>query len=124
MIIGVGTDILKIQRIRNGLDSNEDAFVKKCYSAREQEKAMTCADPALFFATRFAGKEAVFKCLGVDGTGIRLNEIEIMDADTGQPQVSLLGTMREIAKRRGIKEIHISLSYEDDYAVAFAVAQG
>lgn len=85
---------------------------------------MTHTDPALFFATRFAGKEAVFKCFGIDGGSIRLNEIEILTADSGVPRVSLFGALREIAGQKGITAIQISLSYDSEYAVAFALAQG
>jgi holo-[acyl-carrier protein] synthase len=64
----------------------------------------------------------VFKCFGIHGN-IRLSEIEILDAETGQPQVTLLGKFREIAAEKGVMDVQISLSYENEYAVAFAVAQ-
>jgi phosphopantetheine--protein transferase-like protein len=124
MVIGIGTDILSVQRIRNGLGSGGGAFVRKSFTEKEREEALTRADPALFFATRFAGKEAVFKCLGVDGAGIHLNEIEILGADTGQPLVTLAGNVLDIASKKGIREIRVSLSYENEYAVAFALAEG
>jgi len=123
MVIGVGTDILKIQRIRDGLGGGE-AFLKKSFTPREREQARQRSDPALFYATRFAGKEAVFKCFGVDGGDVRLNEIEILGSDTGQPQVSLLGKALDIAAQKGIRNIQISLSYDTEYAVAFALAEG
>jgi phosphopantetheine--protein transferase-like protein len=123
MVIGIGTDILKIQRIRDGLAGGE-SFLKKSFSEKERELARQRSDPALFFATRFAGKEAVFKCFGVDGGDIRLNEIEILEMDTGRPRVSLLGKILDIAAQKGIRNIHISLSYDSEYAVAFALAEG
>ncbi len=122
MVIGIGTDILKIERIRNGLGG--ESFINKCFTEKEREQALTRSDPAEFFATRFAGKEAVFKCFGVEGGGIRLNEIEILGTDNGQPQVSLSGKVLEAATQKGIREIRISLSYDGEYAVAFAVAEG
>jgi phosphopantetheine--protein transferase-like protein len=124
MVIGIGTDILKIQRVRDGFGGSGDAFIRKSFTKKEQVEAKTRSDPALFFATRFAGKEAVFKCLGVDGSGIRLNEIEILGADTGQPQVTLLGDIRDIASQKGIRKIRVSLSYDSEYTVAFALAEG
>jgi phosphopantetheine--protein transferase-like protein len=123
MVIGIGTDILKIQRIRDGLSGGE-SFLNKSFTRKERELAGQRSDPALFFATRFAGKEAVFKCFGVDGGDIRLNEIEILEAETGQPRVTLLGGILDIAAQKGIRNIRISLSYESEYAVAFALAEG
>lgn len=123
MVVGIGTDILKIQRIRDGLAGGE-SFLKKSFTEQERAQARERSDPALFFATRFAGKEAVFKSLGVDGGDIRLNEIEILGTDTGQPRVSLLGKVLDIAAQKGIRNIRVSLSYDGEYAVAFALAEG
>jgi phosphopantetheine--protein transferase-like protein len=124
MVIGIGTDILKIQRIRDGLGRGAESFLKKSFTSREREQATKRSDPALFYATRFAGKEAVFKCFGVSGDGIRLNDIEILGAETGAPEVALFGHTREIARQKGISNIRISLSYDGEYAVAFALAEG
>lgn len=123
MILGIGTDILKIQRIRDMEKGSNDPFFIKTFTEKEREQALMRPDPMLYYATRFAGKEAVFKCLGIDGSDARLNEIEILGMHSGQPQVSLLGKLRETAPQKGIKNIQISLSYDTDYAVAFAMAQ-
>lgn len=58
------------------------------------------------------------------GNGIRLSEIEVRGAEMEQLKVRLLGTLCEIAAAKGIKDIQISFSYDTDYAVAFAIAQG
>jgi phosphopantetheine--protein transferase-like protein len=114
---------LKIQRIRDGMAGGE-SFLEKSFTEKERGQARERSDPALFFATRFAGKEAVFKCLDVDGGDIRLNEIEILGTDTGRPRVSLLGRVLDIATQRGIRKVRISLSYDGEYALAFALAEG
>ena len=122
MVLGIGIDILQIQRIRDILEGDSDSFVNKGFTIKEREQASDRPDPVSYFAMRFAGKEAVFKCFGIHGN-IRLSEIEILDAETGQPQVTLLGKFREIAAEKGVRDVQISLSYENEYAVAFAVAQ-
>ena len=126
MILGIGIDILNIQRMHDVLesDSNSGSFVNRVFTVKEREQTSNHPDPVAYFATRFAGKEAVFKCFGIDGSGIHLNEIEIRGGETEQPQVRLLGKFREIAEKKGVKDIQISLSYDTDYAVAFAIAQG
>ena len=123
MIIGIGTDILKIQRIRDIQAGSNDPFFKKIFSEKEKEQASLRPDPILYYATRFAGKEAVFKSIGIDANDVRLNEIEILGMETGQPQVTLYGNLKEIAAKKGITNFLISLSYENDYSVAFVIAQ-
>ncbi|MBN1849668.1 MAG: holo-ACP synthase [Deltaproteobacteria bacterium] len=123
MILGIGADILDIKRIRNGLKGDSEAFVQQTFTAKEQEETSGRPDPVSYYATRFAAKEAVFKCFGIAGDEVSLGEIEILDNDVGQPHVTLLGRAREIARQKGIRDVRVSLSYETDYAVAFAVAQ-
>ena len=123
MIKGVGTDILSIERIRSLAKNNaNDSFIKKTYTSKEIELARERYDPILFYCTRFAGKEAVFKALHIDEDSIRLNEIEILEHPSGRPYVNLLGKIKSIANEKIITTIEISLTYETDYAVAFAVA--
>jgi holo-[acyl-carrier protein] synthase len=123
MILGIGTDILKIQRILDVYGNADDPFFKNTYTVKEQEEAEGRHNPALYYATRFAGKEAVFKCLGVEGKDIKLNEIEILGSEIGQPCVVLSGQAKATAMNKGIKNIAISLSYDDEYALGFAVAE-
>ncbi len=119
---GIGTDILLIKNIETYVENIDDPFVRKCYTEREIELILGRSRPLYSFATRFCAKEAVFKCLGSDGEGVRLNEIEVLEHDTGQPCVILHGKVKKIAEERGIREILISLSYDADYAIAFAAA--
>lgn len=124
MIFGVGTDIFKIQRMRDILSGDGGAFLARTFTERERLEASARDDHALYYATRFAGKESVFKCLGSDAAAMKLSEIEVLSALSGQPQVCLAGSLRDLAEQKGIKNVHLSLSYEYDYAVAFAVAEG
>lgn len=124
MIVGIGSDIIKIERVRRIFDKEGDPFIKKTYTEQEREEAMRRNDPAVYYASRFAGKEAVFKSLGIDGASARLNEIEILHCETGQPVVTLKIFLNEFAEKKGIRNIMVTLSYEDDYAIAFAVAEG
>jgi phosphopantetheine--protein transferase-like protein len=122
VILGVGTDILNMQRLHDILEAESDSFVRKVFTAREREQAAESPDPVSYYATRFSGKEAVFKCFGIHGN-VRLSEIEILDGETGQPYVTLSGQLNGIAADKGIRSVLISLSCENEYAVAFAVAQ-
>ncbi len=123
MVIGVGTDILSMQRFRDVLETDGDVFVQRIFTPKERKQGSESPDETAYLATRFSGKEAVFKCFGIHGN-VRLSEIEILDGETGQPRVTLLGVFGAMAKEKGVADVQISLSYENDYAIAFAVAQG
>jgi phosphopantetheine--protein transferase-like protein len=123
MILGIGTDILNIQRISNAFEGDSKSFIRHCFTIKEQTEASDRPNPILYYATRFAGKEAILKCFGIDGNEIRLNEIEILGLETGQPSVTLLGRLKEIVMSKGVKDVCLSLSYETEYALAFALAQ-
>jgi holo-[acyl-carrier protein] synthase len=125
LIIGVGTDLLLIERIRVYYKDCKPYLLQKVFSPRELAESKCRPDKILYYATHFAGKEAVLKCFGVDdGSNIRLNEIEILNSETGQPTVTLYGHTAEAAKAIGIQHIFISLSYDTDYATAYAIAEG
>lgn len=122
MVLGIGTDVLRVERLRDALAADDGSFVRKVFTEAERAGAAERPDPALFLAARFAAKEAVFKCLGT-GEDVRLNEIEIRVAETGQPFVVLTGGALRLAQARGVESWCLSLSNDSDVAVAFALAQ-
>lgn len=122
MIIGVGTDILSKNRINDILSGDCNVFIAKTFSAKEIEQAEERMIPNNYYATRFAGKEAVFKTFSISGNHINLTEIEILEGKYGAPTVTLTGKMKEIAIEKGINKIYISLSFDTDYIVAYATA--
>lgn len=123
MVLGVGVDILKIDKLNIEYLSNKDPFVRKVYTTKEQEQAMLRDNPHNYYATRFAGKEAVYKALNWNGEYITFLDIEILCHENGQPYVILNGKVKEHATKLGIREILISLSYDTEYAIAYAIAQ-
>jgi len=123
MIYGVGTDILKISNISSCVTEPSDPFVRRSFTEAERELILSREKPLYSFATRFAGKEAVFKCLDLGGNDISLREIEILENDNGKPLVFLHGRAASLASEKGIVRIHISLSYDTDYAIACAAAE-
>ena len=124
MIHGIGTDLLAIERIRSLYNSNpDDAFFRLTFTEQERTLILSRPDPLYSYATRFAGKEAVFKALRISSDDIRLNEIEILEDKTGAPTVTLLGNARLLADQLQISFIHISLSYDTEYASAYVICE-
>lgn len=124
MVLGIGTDILKISNIASAISTPNDPFITATYTEAEIQLICSRKIPLYSYATRFAGKEAIFKTLSADGNKIRLNEIEILEKATGEPYVILHGTASLAASKKGIAEVFISLSYDTDYAIAYATALG
>lgn len=124
MVQRVGTDIMNIRHIRIFKKKYDDPFFMRTFTANERRLAGMRDDPDIYFATRFAAKEAVFKSIGIDGNTVRLDDIEISNNQYGAPEVRLTGELAAVAEKQGIKSIQISLSWDGEYAVAFAVAEG
>lgn len=122
-ILGVGTDLVAKFRIRALLGRYQERFVNRVLSAEEQIEYNK--QPSVdFLAKRFAGKEATAKALGTGiGKKIAFREISILNHLSGQPQVTLMGKATELIKEFNIQAIHISLSDEKDYALAFVIIQ-
>lgn len=122
MIVGIGCDIIEIERIARAIKS--ESFIRRVFTA---EEAAYCQrrgqQAAASFAARFAAKEAVLKALG---TGLRegsLQEIAIDNDGLGKPLVQLSGHFAMLAKQLGVKNIQISLSHSRDFAVAYVIME-
>lgn len=120
MIIGVGTDLCDSRRIARSVERFGKRFLNRVYTPAEQAAAK--GDP-LKLAKRFAAKEAVSKALGTGVRGFNLEDIEILNDDLGAPKVFLRkGALKILAERAGEgAKVHVSLSDEAPYALAFAV---
>jgi phosphopantetheine--protein transferase-like protein len=122
-VLGVGTDILSVKRMRDCLDA--PAFLRKTFTELELDLGTSRADPGSYYAKVFAGKEAVFKCFGLQADSLSSwTDIEIVDGGERQPVVRLHGEMAGFAANRGVREVLLSLSYDTDYAIAFAAVVG
>ena len=123
MIIGVGTDILDMRRLSPESLKPGDPFLRRAFTPREQEQAAARVQPQVYYALRFAGKEAVFKSLRTTPEGADLGEIEILDDENGAPCCTLHGELRRRAERAGGRRVHVSLSWDGTLALAFAVLE-
>jgi phosphopantetheine--protein transferase-like protein len=120
MVIGIGTDIMSIARIRKLVNPN-DPFFSRTFTLVEQEIAARREDPYLFFAGRFSGKEAIFKALKISDTEFKWNEIEIAADAHFWPLVRLYGSAADHAEKLGVDYIDVSLSSDADYVTAVAI---
>jgi len=122
MIIGLGTDIVEIDRVRDMIERHGDNFLQRCFTGDEIAYADKHRDAAVRFAGRWAAKEAVVKVLGTGFVkGITFHDIEVLPLDTGQPRIELSGGARQIATSMGISSVLITISHAKLYATATAI---
>jgi holo-[acyl-carrier protein] synthase len=125
MILGVGTDIVGLERMRGIVEQHEGRFLRRVFTEREISYCQSRKRPHQHFAGRFAAKEAVFKALGTGWRGrMRWKDIRVDADDLGRPCVELEGAVLQRAKKMGVQTIHLSLSHCQCHAVAVAVAEG
>lgn len=126
MILGVGVDIITISRMREIIDGpGRNAFCRKAFTPGEMERSQAHADPVIYLAKTFAAKEAIFKTFSIDwDSGVQLNEIDVRDGRCGEPVPVLSGRFAAIAAERNVSSVHLSISYDGDYAIAMAVLSG
>jgi len=124
MLSGLGVDIIKISRIEKSVNNSGKIFLDKIFTPWEQEQAKNRPQPNSYYALTFAAKEAIFKLFHIDwNSGGKFTEIEIRNGSHGEPIPVLYGTFYEIAKEKNVSEILLSLSFEDEYAIAIAAMQ-
>lgn len=115
-----GVDLLLLERFESVLERHPERFPRRILTDRERDY---CGDRLAEMAVRFAGKEAVMKCLGTGVRGVKWREIEILANARGKPVVILHGGARERAHELGLERIEISLTHERNLVCAFAVGQ-
>jgi holo-[acyl-carrier protein] synthase len=126
MIIGIGNDIVDINRIERTLERFGDRFINRVFTAVERERAEGNATRAATYAKRYAAKEAVWKALGEGNRfGVAWRELKVSNARSGKPMLSLTGAAAErlawLTPAGMTAQVHLSLSDEPPLAQAFVV---
>ncbi|TFK75163.1 fatty acid synthase [Pluteus cervinus] len=118
---GIGVD----QELISAVPSSNPNFLNRNFTEAEITYCQAQPSPASSFAARWAGKEAVFKSLGVasKGAAAPMQDIEILNEESGTPFVKLHGDAKLQAEAKGIHRVLISLSHSETVAIAFAQAQ-
>ena len=125
MILGVGLDVVETERIARALALHGRRFEERVYTAAELAECAERADRAQALAGRFAAKEALLKALGTGSAhGISFQQVEVVRADGGSPTMSVTGSAAAEARRRGVRQIHVSLSHQPGLAAAVVILEG
>lgn len=123
MIIGIGTDIVAVARLRGMWERHGEKVLEKLLTPGEIEDFARAADKGRFLAKRFAAKEAFAKAFG---TGVRppvlLPALGVGHDALGKPCFEFYGELAETVKNRQLNS-HLSISDEAEYAVAYVILE-
>ncbi|WP_295164534.1 holo-ACP synthase [uncultured Buchnera sp.] len=123
-IIGIGTDIIEILRIKNIVYRFKDKLAKRILSIEEWEKYVVNKNPIHFLAKKFAAKEAASKALGTGiNCGIKFNQLELYNDTLGKPKLRFLKCALQKSKEIKCKSIFVSISDERLYAYALVILE-
>jgi holo-[acyl-carrier protein] synthase len=115
MIAGIGVDLVDISRFELTLDR----------TPRLLERLFSPAERALkprSLAARYAAKEALIKALG-GSDGVYWTDIEVWNESSGRPQFTLSGSTADVIVDRGITAVHLSMSHDAGFAVAYVILE-
>jgi holo-[acyl-carrier protein] synthase len=118
MIVGIGTDIVEVERIKSAIEKYGERFLNRIFTQTEIDYCEQFKGGRyLHYAARFAAKEAFSKAIGTGITrGFKFREIGIRNESSGRPRAELSGEMLD---RWGNYSIEVSLSHTDNNAIAF-----
>ena len=116
-MISIGTDIVKVSRIKNLLITKEEKFLNKVFTEEEISYCNSNSNPEIHFSGKYAAKEAVKKALLSNDLieQISLKNIKILNRDNKAPYVVIDNIMD--------LNCNVSISHEKEYAIAFALIQ-
>ena len=120
MIIGIGTDIIEIDRIERAIKNNKN-FINKIFTKKEIEMFNKRNMRSEVIAGNFAAKEAISKALGTGIRGFSLKDIEVLRDELGKPVAHLNNVIENINNKK--YRLNISISHNKTSARAFAILE-
>ncbi|MBT8378586.1 MAG: holo-ACP synthase [Ignavibacteria bacterium] len=120
MVLGLGIDIIEIERIKKSIDEYGSHFLNKVYTEAEINYCNSKFSKYQHFAARFAAKEAVYKAIASTWKdGLRWKDIEIENEPTGMPIVKRSGKLQNFLSEN--RDLRISISHSDNYVTCVAI---
>jgi len=124
MIVGIGIDLVVIERIHKAA-KNHVGFLERLFTEQERTYCSKQKYPAQHFAARFAAKEAILKAIGTGwSAGVKWTDMEVLHGEGGGPIVNVAGRVKDLMDLKGVRQILLSYSHDEGYAVAHVVLVG
>jgi holo-[acyl-carrier protein] synthase len=119
LIVGLGIDIAEVARVKAAIERHGETFLRRVYTAKEQEYCERFKNKYERYAGRFAAKEAAMKALGTGWSrGVRWVDVEVAREKGGRPTMKLAGEAAKVADRLNVKNIALSITHTADQAFA------
>ena len=123
MILGIGTDIIEVDRIRKVME-RDIGFRDKIFTPHEIEYCESKRHKYQHYAGRFSAKEAFLKAIGTGWRyGIRFGDIEVTHDELGKPEINVYGKAKEWVESESVSNIHVSLSHLKEMATAVVIIE-
>ena len=120
MVIGLGIDIIEIERIKDSIEKYGDKFLDKIYTTNEIKYCSNKFNKFQHLAARFAAKEAVYKAVASGWEeGISWQDIEVYNDPYGKPEIKPSGKLKAFLSTN--KQLKISMSHSDNYVTCVAI---
>lgn len=120
MIVGIGNDIIEIERVEKAIST--EGFKAKVYTQREIENIVKRGNRTETYAGIFSAKEAISKAIGTGVREFSLTDLEILNDDLGKPYVIVSDKLNKIIQRKKENyQIEIAISHSKKYATAMAI---
>ena len=124
MILGIGSDLAQVERIRKSIEQYGDRFLNRVFTDRERAYSSAKGNSAERFAARFAAKEAAMKAIGTGWRGgITWKDFEVVNESSGRPILRLTGIALQIAAAMGVERASISLTHTSETAFAVVILE-
>ncbi len=124
MIIGIGVDIQSVSGVEETLAESGDDWLTVFLTEREIEHLKGNSKTVESVAGRMAAKEAAMKALEVVASDdIDWLDFEVMNAESGKPELFVSGASKEKLDRLGASKIWLSISHSEEYAVAQVILE-
>ncbi|HEY5440148.1 MAG TPA: holo-ACP synthase [Gemmatimonadaceae bacterium] len=125
MIVGVGIDMVEVERMRKLLERKGERALKRLFTLGELAYARTHPEPERQLAARVAAKEAAYKALsGNDlAKAIGWREFEVVSQRGQAPVLVLHGRAQARASELGVYRVHLSITHTEHMAAAYVVAE-
>src|SRR5690242_11160594 len=124
MIVGTGTDLAEVPRIRASIERYGARFIQRIYTPGEVAYVERKANRFERYAARFAAKEAGMKAIGTGWKrGVLWKDFEVYNLPSGQPTLRLHGVAGQIADQMGVKRISLSLTHTAELAMAHVILE-
>jgi holo-[acyl-carrier protein] synthase len=121
-VLGLGLDLVEVCRLERVIARQGERFLRRVFTNGEREYCAAKTEPAVFYAARFAAKEAVAKAFGTGiGAAIGWLDIEVVRESSGAPQIRLLDKGAALARSRSVARVLLSLTHTGGMAAASVV---